>query len=119
MDDYKESRKFRRMHGKESYKPTQKKKTIVTPKKYPQLHKLDMLDHYIRVCQSNAKLCEAGDFCGKELGGQLKPTSKSKSKSPAKKDDKTRLLTLDELCADNKAIKFEAQKKKSKGLSQE
>ena len=66
--------------------------------------------HFINECSLDGAYYAYEDEDETETGDKShnNTTSKSKSKSPAKKDDKTRLLTLDELCADNKAIKFEA-----------
>lgn len=57
------SKKFDRRFGRVSYrqkKTISKKQDKLCPDEYPQLAKIDQLDHQVRVSQSNAKLCLIG-----------------------------------------------------------
>ena len=83
------SKKFDRRFGRVSYR--QKKQVSkngqgnLCPDEYPQLAKLDQLDHQVRVSQSNAKLCLIG----------------------VEKEDNQNLLTTEQICSEKKEIKFE------------
>ena len=61
-------------------------KVKVDKTQFKQLSKLDDLEEQVRVCKSNAHICQIG--------------MKTKSSSD-------NLLSLEDLCADKKAIKFE------------